>query len=307
LVVDEVNTRPFGCPQWVTGVPVVALIHQVAREVWFHETWLPVAILGRFGLERHWLAPYRNTPTVTVSASSKQSLEKYGLCNVSVVPEGFIPQVGGPVPPPKESTLTLAFVGRLKGNKRPHDAIKAFRIVRKVVPDARLWVIGTGPMERRLRRGAPDGVEFLGRVSDDEKHDRLARAHALLVTSVREGWGLVVTEAAAVGTPSFGYDVAGLRDSISMSGGVLVDEHPKALASSLLDEFAALIAGAHVAEPLGVITWPEVASSILAVAVDSSGPVTQALPEAVTRQATRPVLRNGTGALSPPGRRVSTK
>jgi glycosyltransferase involved in cell wall biosynthesis/O-antigen/teichoic acid export membrane protein len=309
LVVDEVNTRPFGCPKWVTGVPVVALIHQVAREVWFHETWLPVAILGRFGLERHWLAPYRNTPTVTVSASSKQSLEKYGLCNVSVVPEGFIPQVGGPVsvPPPKESTLTFAFVGRLTGNKRPHDAIKAFGIVRKHLPDARLWVIGTGPMERRLRRRAPTGVEFLGRVSDEEKHSRLGRAHALLVTSVREGWGLVVTEAAAVGTPSFGYNVPGLRDSISVSGGILVDEHPKALASSLLDGFPTLIAGTHVAEPLGVISWPEVASSILAVAVGSSGPVAQAQPDSVSRQATRPGPRDGTRALSPPGSRVFTK
>ena len=309
LVVDEVNTRPFGCPRWVTGVPVVALIHQVAREVWFHETSLPVAILGRFWLERHWLALYRDTPTVTVSASSKQSLEAYGLRNVSVVPEGFSPRVGDPdsAPPQKESTVTFAFIGRLTGNKRPHDAIKAFGIVRKVVPDARLWVMGTGPTERRLRRGAPDGVKFLGRVSDEEKHDRLGRAHALLVTSVREGWGLVVTEAAAVGTPSFGYNVAGLRDSISTSGGVLVDDNPKALASSLLDEFATLIAGAHVAKPLGVTTWPEVASNILAVAIGSSGPVTQAQPDSVSRQATRPVLRDGTRALSPPGRRVSTK
>jgi glycosyltransferase involved in cell wall biosynthesis len=280
LVVDEVNTRPFGCPRWVTGVPVVALIHQVAREVWFHETWLPVAIFGRFWLERHWLAAYRDTPTVTVSASSKQSLEAYGLRNVSVVPEGFSPHVDDPVSAPlaKESTPTFAFVGRLAWNKRPHDAIKAFGIVRKHLPDARLWVMGTGPMERRLRRSAPAGVEFLGWVPDKEKHDRLGKVHALLVTSVREGWGLVVTEAAAVGTPSFGYNVAGLRDSISVSGGLLVDEQPKALASMLLDRVATLIAGAHTVAPLGVTTWPEVASSILAVVADSSPPVTGLTP-----------------------------
>ena len=34
-------------------------------------------------------------------------------------------------------------------------------------------------------------------------------------TSHREGWGLVVSEAAAMGTPSVGYDVPGVRDSIA--------------------------------------------------------------------------------------------
>jgi glycosyltransferase involved in cell wall biosynthesis len=42
----------------------------------------------------------------------------------------------------------------------------------------------------------------------------MARAHCLLVPSVREGWGLVVIEANSVGTPAVGYDVPGIRDSI---------------------------------------------------------------------------------------------
>ena len=36
LVVDEVNTKPFGCPKWVHGTPVLGLIHQVAREIWHY-------------------------------------------------------------------------------------------------------------------------------------------------------------------------------------------------------------------------------------------------------------------------------
>ena len=35
LVIDEVNTRPFGCASWVRDTPVVAVVHQLAREVWF--------------------------------------------------------------------------------------------------------------------------------------------------------------------------------------------------------------------------------------------------------------------------------
>jgi glycosyltransferase involved in cell wall biosynthesis len=266
LVIDEVNTRPFRCPRWVTEVPVMALIHQVAREIWFYETLWPIALVGRYWLEPHWLAAYRDIPTVTVSESSRKSLQDYGLRNVAVVPEGFDPLAITKPLPPKEPTPTFVFVGRLAWNKRPHDAIEAFSFARKEMPDARLWVIGTGPMEQKLRERATPGVEFLGWVDEKEKRDRIARSHALLVTSVREGWGLVVTEAASVGTPSIGYDVPGLRDSISVSGGVLVEPHPKALADSLLSGIDALLRGTHSTAPLGVTSWSDVAAGILAVA-----------------------------------------
>ena len=273
LVVDEVNTRPFGCPRWVTGTPVVALIHQVAREIWFHEAPLPVALVGRFWLEKHWLTPYRDVPTVTVSESSRQSLEQYGLRKVTVMAEGFRPRQGAAPLPPKEETPTFIFVGRLSWNKRPHDALRAFVLVRKQLPEARLWILGTGPMEKRLSRRPGKNVEFLGRTSEAEKLERMARAHALLVTSVREGWGLVVTEAASVGTPSIGYDVPGLRDSISASGGILVEPNPRSLSARLVAESSRLLSRSLDVAPLGVTSWDEVADGILAAVPSAQLPV----------------------------------
>lgn len=273
LVIDEVNTKPFGCPKWIKDVPVVALIHQVAREIWFHETWLPVALLGRFWLERRWLASYRDTTTVTVSASSKESLRAYGLCKVRTVPEGMdiLPTVDIGGASKKEKTITFAFVGRLSSNKRPQHAIEAFKIVHRQFPEARLWVIGTGPMETKLRRKAPKGVEFLGRVSDVEKRNRLSRVHALLVTSVREGWGLVVTEAALVGTPSAGYNVPGLCDSIAASEGLLSDPDPGALAEVIIASVSDLMTANYLPTARGVKTWREVADQVLALATDAEG------------------------------------
>ncbi|KJE75558.1 glycosyltransferase family 4 protein [Ferrimicrobium acidiphilum] len=273
FVIDEVNTKPFGCPEWVKDVPVVALIHQVAREIWLHETWLPVALLGRFWLERRWLASYRDTTTVTVSASSKQSLEAYGLRNVTIVPEGMDPMPASLMsdPPHKEETLTFAFVGRLSSNKRPHHALEAFKIVHRQFPKARLWVMGTGPMEAKLRSRAPDGVEFLGWVSDAEKLERLGRVHALLVTSVREGWGLVVTEAAMVGTPSIGYKVPGLCDSISASDGLLSDTDPFALAEVIIASVSDLMTANRSPKVRGVTTWSEVAARLIALVADAVG------------------------------------
>jgi len=270
LVIDEVNTKPFGCPQWVVEVPVVALIHQVAREIWSYETPVPVAWLGRYVLEPRWLRRYAKATVVTVSQSSRESLREYGLENVHIVPEGvddmLLHRCRTEERPVKESMLTLCFVGRLSANKRPQHAIEAFRFIKSHVPDARLWVMGSGPLEEKLKKEAPEGVEFLGRVDDEEKQRRLACSHGLLVTSVREGWGLVVTEAASVGTPSYGYDVPGLRDSIVASGGVLTACSPRVLGEVVVKDQSFLIDGCRRVSPRGVVPWKDVAAEILLLA-----------------------------------------
>ena len=91
LVVDCVNTRPFLCPRFVGNVPIVAIIHQVAREIWRYETPWPISVLGRYLLEPAWLRTYRDVPVVTMCESSRESLAEYGLRRVTVVPEGWVP------------------------------------------------------------------------------------------------------------------------------------------------------------------------------------------------------------------------
>ncbi len=91
LVIDCVNTRPFLCPRFVGNVPTVAVVHQVAREIWRYETPWPISALGRYLLEPAWLRTYREVPVVTVSESSRRSLAEYGLRRVTVVPEGWVP------------------------------------------------------------------------------------------------------------------------------------------------------------------------------------------------------------------------
>jgi glycosyltransferase involved in cell wall biosynthesis len=57
-------------------------------------------------------------------------------------------------------------------------------------------------------------VTFHGRISEVDKTELLTRAHVHLFTSHREGWGLTVNEAGARGTPTVGYSVPGVRDSV---------------------------------------------------------------------------------------------
>jgi glycosyltransferase involved in cell wall biosynthesis len=98
------------------------------------------------------------------------------------------------------------------------------------VPDARMWIVGSGYMEEKLRAMVSEmfpnesgDITIFGKQSNEKKLELMSRAHVLLVPGVREGWGLVVSEANAMGTPAVAYDVPGLRDSvIDRVTGVLV-------------------------------------------------------------------------------------
>jgi glycosyltransferase involved in cell wall biosynthesis len=268
VVLDEINTRPFLTPRYVRNVPIVAIAHQVAREVWFEETPPPVAVVGRYLMEPRWLREYAVIPTLTLCESSADSLRSYGLTDVRPITPGGDALVVHEAE--KEPTPTVAFLGRLVSSKRPDHAIRAVELLRESHPDARLWMMGEGPMLKSLAKGSPEAVDFLGRASHAERDKRLARAHVLIATSVREGWGLTVSEAASFGTPSIGYRVCGLVDSIAASGGHLVDESPEALADALRRFFD----GDLLLEPrISTQPWSVVAEAIEAVLLEAAGAV----------------------------------
>lgn len=214
LVIDEINTRPFFTPKFVNhGEKIVALIHQLAREYWFYETSFPASYLGYHFLENRWLRDYIDVPTVTVSESGRQDLLGLGFKRVFVVPEGLNFEALKEVPG-KEDFPVVVYVGRLRRAKRPDHAIRAFEIVKDQVPEAELWILGDGPQRERLEKVALEGVKFFGNLPNTERRKLMRAAWVLVNPSVREGWGLNVVEANALGVPCVAYDVAGLRDSI---------------------------------------------------------------------------------------------
>jgi glycosyltransferase involved in cell wall biosynthesis len=173
--------------------------------------------------------------TVTVSNSSKEGLESMGLKKILIVPEGVSVTPLSRVPV-KASTPLIVFVGRLKRHKLPQHAIEAFTIIKKEVPSAKLWIIGEGYLRKELEKLGVKDVTFLGHVKDELKFDILRQAHLILVPATLEGWGLVVTESNAMGTPAVAYDVAGLRDSIidGKTGILVKDNSPESLARSAI-------------------------------------------------------------------------
>jgi glycosyltransferase involved in cell wall biosynthesis len=236
IVIDEINVKPFLTPKFVKDKkPILALIHQISPEQFLLELPFPLNYIGYY-FEKKWLSYYKDVPTVTVSNSTKKDLEQLGFKKVSIIPEGLSIAALESVPE-KESIPTITFVGRLKKHKLPHHAMIAFSLVKKQIPDARLWIIGDGYMRKDLeRKYRVNDVTFYGYVSSRVKYELLSRSHIVVVPATREGWGLVVTESNAMGTPVVAYDVPGLRDSVRNGDtGILVQEDsPKGLASAII-------------------------------------------------------------------------
>jgi glycosyltransferase involved in cell wall biosynthesis len=213
VVIDEINTRPFFMPNIVNDAQTVALIHQLAREYWFYETFFPINYVGYRYLENRWLKDYVDVPTVTVSESTKRDLLDLGFKKVFVVPEGVNFKPLGAVPE-KQAFPVFVYVGRLTRAKRPDHAVRAFQIVREKMPESELWMIGDGPFRRDLERMAGYQVKFLGSLSNEDRRKQVSKSWVLINSSVREGWGLNIIEANALGVPCVAYDVAGLRNSV---------------------------------------------------------------------------------------------
>lgn len=141
-----------------------------------------------------------------------------------------------PLSPP----YRLIAVSRLAPNKRIEHAVRALKILRAQQIDAQLTIVGSGESKQSLismvgQLGLGESVTFTGSLSEADKNRQLQQAHCLVHTSIREGWGLNVIEANALGTPAVVYPVGGLVDSTvdGVTGKVVAQESPESLAKEL--------------------------------------------------------------------------
>jgi glycosyltransferase involved in cell wall biosynthesis len=245
LVVEEINTLPFLSCLWAAGRSVL-LMHQLAREVWFFEAPWPVALLG-YAAEPLYLRLYSRQPALVLSDSTRQDLIALGFRRdrVQIVP-GATDAADSDSRTP-EKLPTFIYVGRITPSKRVDHIIKAFEKVHAhlaaIGVSSRLRIVGRGQsryvqrLHKLIKHMDLDGaVEFWGWRDRWWSDPQLSRSHALVMASVREGWGLVVTEANAIGIPAIGYAVAGLHDSIQDGKtGILTRRRtPAALAEAML-------------------------------------------------------------------------
>jgi glycosyltransferase involved in cell wall biosynthesis len=108
---------------------------------------------------------------------------------------------------PLEPELLVVFAGRMIAEKRAPAVVDAAALAAQRITGLRAVLFGDGPqrgevLERIAARGGEELAQAPGFVTAGEVHAALRRAVAMVAPSRREGYGLIVVEAAACGTPS---------------------------------------------------------------------------------------------------------
>jgi glycosyltransferase involved in cell wall biosynthesis len=219
VVVECLNKVPFFSPLY-SAVPVLALCHHLFGETAFRQVAWPVAA-AVFGFERLVPPLYRRERFLAISESSRADLVRRGV-GAERVAVSFCgirrPTLGAPKPL-RERPCRVSYVGRLEPYKRVDVLLRAAALLTERFPSLSLVLVGRGSDRPRLEALAKElaleaRTSFTGFVSDDERDELLAESRVCVCPSEKEGWGLTVIEANAVGTPVVASDAPGLRDSV---------------------------------------------------------------------------------------------
>jgi glycosyltransferase involved in cell wall biosynthesis len=231
----------------VLGIPTISTRHNDDRY-----------LLGPFRyVDRAFARPARRL--IAISDAVRRFLERaghdpaklvtirYGLDDLPAAASDPTPAAAGI---PAEAPLALA-VGRLIEQKDHGTLLRAFARVRSAVPEARLAILGSGPLEAETRRlvaelGLDDAVTLPGRT---DIRDWLERADVFVHTSRWEGFGIVLLEAMLAGLPVVATRVSAVPEVVADGEtGLLVEPGDD---TGLADALGALLGDGARAAALG--------------------------------------------------------
>jgi phosphatidylinositol alpha-1,6-mannosyltransferase len=275
----------------VAVAPASALLKRIARVpvvLYLHGMELPVRPrLTRYAFRCADLNIAVSSFTRDLAVKLDAPAEKIRIINAGVdLPDAFsLPGVADRNHVVAIGTLTFAYKG--------HDVLlRALALVRHRIPEARLTIIGDGPLRGALESlalelGVGDAVHFAGSVSDEERDAVLCQATVFALPSRispdgqgGEGFGIAYLEAAARGIPAVGGEAGGASDAV-LDGetGLLVDARdPYAVAGAitrlLMDENLARSLGEAARKRAQQFGWPRVAQRVRGVLAEVAEPGT---------------------------------
>lgn len=244
LLVEDINKIPFYTPLYSGDVPVVAIIPHLFGTTVYRET-NPLIASYVYLAERLIPTVYKKAHFEVISPSTGEDLNKRGVDSSRITNvycgmnrERFQLQD----PPLRDDPPMIVSWSRLRRYKSVDIALEAFAIIQKKIPEAKMFVMGRGPDEKRLRKlssrmGLDDSVTFTGHLPWNELVQLLHKATVFLNPSPKEGWGLTVIEANCCGVPVVASNRPGLRDSVSdgNTGTLVPYGNPGAMADAALE------------------------------------------------------------------------
>jgi glycosyltransferase involved in cell wall biosynthesis len=222
LVVEDFSA-PFSTAfsPLFTHAPVVASVQWMFAREMRRKYHLPFDWVERLGLRRYY-------DFITVSTwLAREVGRRKPKAIIEPIPNG-IDEVAFRIEPQRPQHLL--FVGRLDAAQKGVDLLLDIyaRLCRRFDGSPPpLLIAGDGPdrdalVARAEQLGIADRVEFLGRVEGIEKFRLMAEAHAVLMPSRFETFGIVAAEALAVGVPLVAFDTGPLREVAGGGGASLV-------------------------------------------------------------------------------------
>ncbi len=265
----------------VPGLPITTLrLHRGANVGTFHATmrrnlgyYYGRPVLARYFRRLHGL--------ICVSEPAREFVSRYFEGDYRIVPNGidgtrFTPDLPAVPELRSEGQATILFVGRMEQRKGLPTLLDAYGRLRQRRSDARLVVVGDGPMrwayERQCEaKGVPD-IAFLGHVPPPVLPRIYASADIFCSPAIRgESFGIVLLEAMASGVPVIASAIPGFNQVVeSGRDGLLVpprqlDAWAQALESLLGEPGLRTSMGRHGIEKARRYDWRVVVPRILDV------------------------------------------
>lgn len=223
-------------PAWAEarGIPTVHFTHESVERVIADRS----AVL-RLGtpVVRRWRLDVAASCSAVVAASNWAAAEFEGLVDdLQVVRLGVDRDIFNPAAGVEcDDEPYVLFAGRLSMEKRPEAVVDAVRLLTESGQTVRLVVVGTGPLEDRIRRAAVGlDVTFLGFVPDRRVLARLmARASVVAAPSPFETFGLTVAESLSSGTPVVVSETSAAVELLDRGCGVAVPPTAEGVAAGI--------------------------------------------------------------------------
>jgi len=185
---------------------------------------------------------------ITVSDSSKNDIVNYlgGDINfVKVIPNGvdtnrFVPSNISEKIRKKFGNNILLYSGLMVGRKRVSVLLEAMNFVIKEIPDVNLILTGKGPLLEYLKDFAislkiQKNTTFLGFIDDDELLKYYASSDIFVFPSEKEGFGQVLLEAMASGTPVLCVNQLPMSEIVGKGGKTFKLNDPKDLSNKIIE------------------------------------------------------------------------
>lgn len=247
-VTNGLGVLPAVAAKWRYQLPMIVTEHGVyMREHYLHlrspQFGWPVKDLYLRFLRRLCTLGYQEAAVITPgNVYNKRWEAELGadVSRIRTVYNGVDPAVF-PVLSEEPDVPTISWVGRIDPVKDLETLLRAFYLVIKEIPDARLRIFGSPPqggeayLERCRAEAADLGISeqaiFEGRVP--EIRDAYAAGHVFVLCSISEGFPYTLIEAMACGRPCVATDVGGVSEAVGDAAGLIVPpRNPRALADA---------------------------------------------------------------------------